>query len=333
MRARPPGAPGPAAGWPARDARGSPAARRRLQTGSAPPSSVGTMSETSVTNLSATPDQPAVTVGSPVWIDYTAVDFPAQRAFYEALFGWTFEDQGEEYGHYMMIRKDDATVGGAMDAADLPPAPEGMPPAVWTVYLKTEDIDRTMELVAEHGGTVVNEPMDVGPLGRMAIVESAGGEALGFWEPGEFPGHDLPLTPGTSVWFEVMSTDVAADAAFYRNVAGWDVVPMRGDAPDDDGAAGDVDPGAAGEGPAYATNFADEDSTAGLCDATPWLPEGTPSYWRPYFQVTDMEEAVRVVAEHGGRVVDGPMDSPFGVVASVLDPAGATFQLNQPPRG
>ena len=42
---------------------------------------------------------------------------------------------------------------------------------------------------------------------------------------------------------------------------------------------------------------------------------------------------MRTVEEHGGRVVDGPTDSPFGVVATVLDPAGATFQLIQTPEG
>lgn len=86
-----------------------------------------------------------------------------------------------------------------------------------------------MALVKEYGGDVVVPPMSVGPLGHMAVVMSAGGEAVGFWQPGEFGGHDLPLTEGTSVWFEVMSTDFAADARFYRAVAGWDVVPMGED--------------------------------------------------------------------------------------------------------
>lgn len=55
-----------------------------------------------------------------------------------------------------------------------------------------------------------------------------------------------------------------------------------------------------------------------------------PSYWRVYFQVPDMDAALQVIEAEGGRVIDGPQDSPFGRVASVLDPAGATFQLNQP---
>lgn len=62
-----------------------------------------------------TENSTAITAGSSIWIDYTAPDFERQRDFYTALFGWTFEDQGEEYGHYQMICKGEATVGGAMD--------------------------------------------------------------------------------------------------------------------------------------------------------------------------------------------------------------------------
>ncbi|GEM_PF-5826147 len=74
-------------------------------------------------------------------------------------------------------------------------------------------------------------------------------------------------------------------------------------------------------------------ATAGLCDAAQWLPEGMPGYWRVYFQAPDMDAAVQTIEAHGGRVVDGPQDSPFGREATVVDPAGATFQLNQPGDG
>lgn len=274
-------------------------------------------------------EQHSIPAGSPVWIDYTAGDFARQQEFYTALFGWTFEDQGEDYGHYRMIRAGRATVGGAMDGEVAAQFSGGeVAPAAWTVYLRTDDLAETLRRVGEHGGTVEVDAMPVGSLGTMAEVRTPGGERVGFWQPDEFAGHDLPLTPGTAVWFEVMSTDFAADAEFYRAVCGWDVVPMgaSGQPAGDDGAAG-----GAGDGPGYATNHAMDLATAGLCDARPWLPEGQAGYWRVYFQTADMDASVRVIQEQGGRVVDGPMDSPFGVVATVVDPAGATFQLNQPP--
>lgn len=277
-----------------------------------------------------TEQQNRIPAGAPIWIDHLSGDFARQQEFYEALFGWTFEDQGEEYGHYRMIRAGEATVGGAMDAAQMPPGPDGAPaegPAVWSVYLRSDDVDETLRLAREHGGSVHMEPRDVGPLGRMAVVVTPGGEYVGFWQPGEFGGHNLPLAPGTSVWFEVMSKDVAADADFYRAVCGWDLVPMGADGQGDDASEGE------GDEPAYAANRAGEAATAGLCDAAQGLPDDVPSHWRVYFRTADMAASVRALEEHGGRVVDGPMDSPFGVVATVLDPAGATFQLIQTPEG
>ena len=217
------------------------------------------------------------------------------------------------------------------DLAIVDPAALGRPLTILVevelVSERSDDIDATMDLVQEHGGTVHMEPVDVGTLGRMAVAVTPGGEYVGFWQPGEFSGHDLPLAPGTSVWFEVVSKDFSADAGFYRAVCGWDVVPMGAEGQGDDGTGSGDEPAVDGESPGYATNGAGEAATAGLCDAAQWLPDDVPSHWRVYFRTTEMAGSVRTLEEHGGRVVDGPMDSPFGVVATALDPAGATFQL------
>ena len=131
---------------------------------------------------------------------YTAPDFARQQAFYEALFGWSFTDSGEEFGHYRMITKDGASVGGAMDADQLSQMTgEDAPPAAWTVYLRTQDMDATLTAVRENGGAVLVDAMPVGDLGVMAMAEGPGHEVVGFWQSGTLAGHDLPLTPGTSV--------------------------------------------------------------------------------------------------------------------------------------
>lgn len=268
--------------------------------------------------------------GSPAWIDYSATDFAAQQAFYEALFGWTFTDSGEEFGHYRMITKDGASVGGAMDADQMTAMTGEAPaPAAWTVYLRTEDMAATLAAVREHGGTVLVDAMPVGDLGTMAMVAGPGGEAVGFWQADTFAGHDLPLTPGTSVWFELLSTRFDEAVEFYRAVAGWQPTLMGDDgAPEDGHAAADAED-AAQDGPRYATDHPGEGATAGLCDATQWLPANAVGYWRMYIAVEDTDRALEVIREHGGKVLDGPQDSPFGRVTTVQDPAGATFQINE----
>ena len=69
----------------------------------------------------------------------------ATRAFYGALFGWTFEDAGADFGHYNTMFLNGVPVAGAMQNAD---AAAGMPEDMtdtalgnyWTVYLSTDDI-------------------------------------------------------------------------------------------------------------------------------------------------------------------------------------------------
>lgn len=256
--------------------------------------------------------------GSPVWVDLTVPDLDAVKPFYETLFGWDFEDYGEEFGHYHMITNGGAHVGGAMSQSG-----DGVGlPAAWSVYLKSTDIARSLADTAAAGGSVVVPAMPVGDLGQMGVVTTPGGEALGIWQNGTFGGFTTTRTVGSPVWFEVMSFEFDVDSEYYRTVWGWEPTLLTMD-----GGGGGA---AESSGTRYANNWPGEAATAGLCEADPsWFPEGTPSFWRAYFIVEDADEAARTITGLGGSVLDGPMDTPFGRLASVADPAGATFQIAQ----
>ena len=81
---------------------------------------------------------PAVTArpaGTPTWYDLTTGKPDETQAFYRDLFGWTFEDQGPEYGHYHMVRRNGHAVAGFM-----PKTPEmAQMPSTWTVYAASDD--------------------------------------------------------------------------------------------------------------------------------------------------------------------------------------------------
>ncbi|MGD6979236.1 MULTISPECIES: VOC family protein [Citricoccus] len=265
----------------------------------------------------ANTDSIGISHGSPVWVDLTVPDLAEVRPFYEIIFGWHFEDYGEEFGHYHMITNGGAHVGGAMSQSG-----DGSgQPAAWSVYLKSNDITRSLADTAAAGGSVLVPAMPVGDLGQMGVVTTPGGEALGVWQNGTFGGFTMTRTVGSPVWFEVMSFDFDADAEYYRSVWGWEPTPL-------DMASGAEDPGTR-----YANNRPGEAATAGLCEADPsWFPEGTPSYWRAYFIVENADEAARTITSLGGSVLDGPMDTPFGRLATVADPAGASFQIAQMPQ-
>ena len=56
-------------------------------------------------------------------------------------------------------------------------------------------------------------------------------------------------------------------------------------------------------------------------------PPGTPSHWVAYFSVADVDAAVTAAAGAGGTLLGEPMDTPFGRMAFLADPDGATFAL------
>lgn len=64
-------------------------------------------------------------------------------------------------------------------------------PDSWTVYLSSDDADRTVAAARANGGHVLLEPMDVTRNGRFAMVADPGGATIGAWQPREVTGFEL----------------------------------------------------------------------------------------------------------------------------------------------
>ncbi|AKA95728.1 VOC family protein [Corynebacterium ulcerans] len=259
--------------------------------------------------------------GDPTWIDLSTHDLEGSRTFYKELFGWEFNSQGEEYGGYNIILSEGEPVGGAMDSHM---GPEGrsetpMAPTAWTIYLKVDDMDVALAAALETGGQILLPSMQVGSLGFMAIVSDPAGGVVGLWQALDFPGITREAVNGQPAWFEVMTKDFDAAAPFYEKVTGWKLSYIGEDGQPTDGP---------GDGIRYAANAPGEAATAGMCEANSFLPEEIPSHWRTYFTVADVDATVSKLQELGGQLLDGPVDTPFGRIATVADPQGATFQLS-----
>ncbi|WP_152351897.1 VOC family protein [Brachybacterium subflavum] len=252
-------------------------------------------------------------IGSTTWLDVSVHDVDAAKTFYSGLFGWEFEDMGEDFNHYHLIRNDGALVGGLMDVTGMT-CPEGDPlPAAWSVYLLVDDIDSRARRVTENGGVIVAGPHPVGDQGSMVVVLDSTQAGVGFWQAGTLEGFDFTGSPGSPVWFELMTHDFDGACAFYRSVVDADLVPMS-EPMDDDGFR-------------YVTNGADGKNGWGICDAAGVMPKHATG-WRIYLAVEAADAAVARVQELGGSLLDGPVDSPFGRIATVADPEGATFQIS-----
>ncbi len=121
-------------------------------------------------------------------------------------------------------------------------------------------------------------------------------------------------TESAFVWYELMTTDVAAAKAFYVKVVGWNTLDMPM------------------PGMSYTVLEAGKAGMGGImpmprevCDA------GMNPFWVGYIFAADVDGAANKLKQLGGKVLREPADIPtVGRFAVVADPQGAVFHLFKP---
>jgi uncharacterized protein len=245
------------------------------------------------------------TTGEPCWIQLSSDDVDTAISFYGDLFGWSAGEASEEFQGYRMFFRDDQPIAG------LVPTPDGTHPA-WTVFLATPDLAGTVERATAAGGHVVAEPMPVADLGSFAELTDPAGAAVGAWQADTFTGFATRAQNNAPAWFETLSTRYDEAVAFYRAAFGWETHVMA-DAPEF----------------RYTTLGLDENARAGVMDASGFLGD-QPARWQFYLQVPDTDEAVAKAVSIGGEVVRPAEDTPYGRMATLLDPAGVQLCVMDP---
>ena len=247
--------------------------------------------------------------GTPCWVDVTSPDLDGAIAFYTSIFGWdaATDPRPEARGYTMFSKK------GKHVAAGSRPQGEGMP-AHWTTYLASDDVDATARKVRDAGGTVMVDPFDVFDAGRMTVAQDPTGAVFAVWQAGAHIGAQLANEPGTFNWNQCQTDDPAGAAEFYQDVFGYEI--------------DEVDVG--GEQP-FRVLKVEGRGIAGVREHVPQAGN-VPPHWSTVFAVADTDETCRQAAELGGTVLLEPTDLPdIGRIAVLQDPAGAVFQVLQPP--
>ncbi len=252
------------------------------------------------------PEFTSYDAGTPSWVDLASQELAASNAFYGTLFGWEADDQGEDMGHYTLMRKNGKTVAGNMQVMS-----EGQPSA-WVTYVSVEDADATVERAQKAGATVFVGPMDVSDIGRMAVFADPEGAAIGVWQPKTFKGAELANEAGAFVWNELNTRDIAAAKAFYSEVFGWKPNDMD---------MGDM---------SYTEWKLGDKPVAGMMTMPDMVPAEVPAHWLVYFGVEDADGTVSKSTELGATTLVPPTDIPPGRFAVLADPDGAAFAVIKP---
>jgi predicted enzyme related to lactoylglutathione lyase len=244
--------------------------------------------------------------GTPCWVDIGVPDTDAARDFYTALLGWEYTGGDPEFGGYLTATKN------GENAAGMGPQQDPADPPRWTTYFATDDAAGTAARIRESGGTVIVEPMEVGPMGTMVIALDPQGNPFGLWQSGMHTGARIYNEPGALSWNEAMTDDSAAAREFYSTVFGFRFEPMGGEEMD------------------YTTFSTGGNPLGGLGGRQGGsMPQG----WLTCFSVDDTDQAVATIQAKGGTVTMPPMDTPFGRFAVVADPWGAPFEVMGPAKG
>jgi predicted enzyme related to lactoylglutathione lyase len=248
--------------------------------------------------------------GKFIWHDLVTTDLEADKRFYSGLFGWTYEQRrGPNGNSYTLVKSGDRFVAG-MVSEQRPQ--DGSDISRWLGYLSVPDVGIALEQNDGAGGATVVEPLDISDFARVAAITDPQGAVLGLAQSsiGD-PDDSQAGTPGSVIWDELLASDPAAAASFYKALAGYKVEVLQRN------------------GGEYTMLIAGGVKRAGILENP--LDDVEP-LWLTYFGVQDVEATTARVAGLGGRVLVAPAaDIRDGKLALILDPSGALLALQQIP--
>jgi uncharacterized protein len=249
----------------------------------------------------------AGTQSSFVWYEFMSGDVAASKAFYTKVVGWNTEDMPMPGMTYTLLRMGDTQVGGMMtlpkEAGDA-----GMRPG-WLGYIATDDTDRAAAKVKQLGGKILMPPTDIPNVGRFAMAADPVGAAFYLFKAAQPGQRAVSNEAGQIGWHELHTSDWPKAFGFYTDMFGW----LKGDS---------MDMGPMGTYQIFTING----TPSGAMFNSP-AAQGA-RFWLYYFNVGDIDDAIKRVSGGGGKIMQGPMEVPGGRwIVQAADPQGAMFAL------
>jgi uncharacterized protein len=258
--------------------------------------------------------------GVPCWVETLQPEPEAAASFYSELFGWEFTKPGrmpgDPPGEYFVARLRGSDVAGIGSQ----PREYGPPTPAWITHVSVGSADDAAEKTGRAGGSVVVEPFDAPPAGRLAVLTDPAGALFCAWEPRSRQGAQLINEPGAWSMSMLGTDDPEGAKAFYGAVFGWETETF-----DMGGAQLTLwrVPGYVGGEPGQPVSREVVGAMAPLGDGD------VAPHWSVNFWIDDADAAADTAARLGGSVVVPPHDVPGFREATLADPQGAAFSMSQ----
>jgi predicted enzyme related to lactoylglutathione lyase len=244
-----------------------------------------------------------------VWYELTTTDMEAAKAFYAEVVGWGTRDASMPGLAYTVFTAGEASVGGMMDlpkdARDMGERPS------WIGYVGVNDVDATAARIRQLGGAVHVPPQDILNVSRFSVVADPQTATLALFKWQQPPAQEQPIdlrTPGRVGWHELFAADWKKAWPFYSELFGWQKAEVETDATG-----------------TYQLFSAGGQTIGGMTTKPPTMPV---PFWLYYFNIGDIDAAVKRVKAGGGQVLSRPTRVPKGsVIVQCTDPQGAIFAL------
>ena len=243
-----------------------------------------------------------------VWYELATTDMEAAKAFYTSVVGWGTHDASMPGGAYTLFTAGRATVSGLMDLpADARKA--GLRP-IWLGYVAVNDVDAAALRIKQLGGAVRVPPTEIPNVSRfsVAVDPQMATIALFKWLHGEAEQPADPDAPGRVGWHELFAADWEKAWPFYGELFGW--------------KKEHAETGSVGT---YQLFSAGGQTIGAMFTKPPTVPV---PFWLYYFNIDDIDLAMKRVKAGGGEILNGPTEVPGDRwIVECTDPQGALFAL------
>jgi uncharacterized protein len=258
----------------------------------------------------------AYPAGVPCFVDTLTADVQAAKDFYGGIFGWEFAGPGpmpgDPPGEYFVARVggDDVAGVGTRPA----PSGDGAPPT-WNTHVAVDSADATVARATAAGATVLVEPFDTPPAGRMAVIAHPAAGALCLWEAGDRAGAARINEPSAWAMSLLTTPDPEGATTFLAELFGWEAEEF---------------------GPSLwlfrlSGYVGGEPEQPVPRDVVAAMTVGgsSPAAWSVDFWIDDADAAAAAAPGLGGAVIAEPFKEAMFRRAVLAAPDGATFSVSQ----